>query len=369
MLGILYSHFFNHLFRYISVTRKPVFFFRFGRFASTCCICSAADVEMGTAIIGFTRSLVPTFQASRSRFSQWTLLSMRSVETSLPVRTSIWSVASHEKAISAFVSRDLPARLGPQLATYVWKAVVSHLGPCVWQQLLGDWQADPCESSCSLLWEASSCSIICTWRRWLSFVVAARWWSTRLHPSALTTRRSGESLFMLWQAWRYPMPNRFSSSNGDMVRQESNLPPSEAWILAPVWLQFSTSRLFRGWSDRRFSWWDSTSQIASGHRRPRNIRLAFVPRWFMQPLTGFVLEPDLKDGMSVFHLSSESENWSGSKIWRMLVFIILLPHFCPTISLLPLISEFGYVQCSVCPSTAWRHETRISWLLNEKKNW
>ena len=224
---------------------------------------------METATIGFTKSLVPTFQASGSRFFQWTLLSTRSVETLRPVRTSIWFVASHEKAISAFVSRDLPAKHGPQLAIYVWKAVVSHLGPCVWQQLLGDWWADPCVSSCSLLLAASSCSTIYTWRRWLSFVVAARWWSTRLHLSALTTRRSGESLFMLWQAWRYPMPNRFSSSNGDMVRQESNLPLSEAWILAPVLLQFSTSRLFRGWSDRRFSWWDSTSQIASGHRRPK----------------------------------------------------------------------------------------------------
>ena len=57
---------------------------------------------------------------------------------------------------------------------FVWKAVVSHLGPCVWPQLLGDWWADPCASSCSLLLEASSCSTIYTWRRWLSFVVAAR---------------------------------------------------------------------------------------------------------------------------------------------------------------------------------------------------
>ena len=301
--------------------------------AFMCCTCSVAGVERETAIIGCISFLVHTFQASKSRSSRWTPLSTRNVETLPQARILIWFVASHEKATSAFVSQDLPARLGPQLATYAWKVTHSHLGPCVWPKLPGDWQEDPCVSFCNSRLEASSCSITYILKRWLSFVVAVRWWNILPHLSALTTRRSGESLFMQWRAWCYPMPDRSSSSNGDTVRPESNLPPLGAWILAPVWLQSSTSRLFLDWSDRRFSWWDSTSQIAFGHRQQRNIQLAFVPRWFMRLLMGFAPEPGLKDGMNVFHLSSKSEKQSGSRWWRMLVSITLLPRFCPIISL------------------------------------
>ena len=92
-----------------SRTGVPVVVEPDGTDAFTCYTCSVADAEMGIAIIGCTRFLVPTFRVSKSKFSRLTLLSMRGVETLLRARILTGSVVYGEKRLL------LPLPLGTSL--------------------------------------------------------------------------------------------------------------------------------------------------------------------------------------------------------------------------------------------------------------